>query len=47
MAQLLTEHHMRTFAERVDFLNSCPDGDVAKVVGEFLDKRPARFGAPS
>ena len=41
VAGLLQKHNLRTFADRVDFLNTCPDGDVSRIVGEFLDKRPA------
>ena len=41
VSQLLQKHNLRTFADRVDFLNTCPDPDVARTVGEFLDKRPA------
>lgn len=40
-AELLEQLELRTFAERVDFLNTCPDGEVAQVVGQFLDARPA------
>lgn len=39
--QLLVKHGMKTFAERVDFLNSCPDGQVAEQLGKFLDEKPA------
>ena len=40
VSQLLQKHNLRTFADRVDFLNTCPDTDVSRIVGEFLDKRP-------
>lgn len=41
VVELLQQHGLRTFADRVDFLNTCPDGEVAKTVGEFLDQKPA------
>jgi len=41
MAHLLTKHNMRTFADRVDFLNNCPDNQVAETLGKFLDAKPA------
>jgi N-sulfoglucosamine sulfohydrolase len=41
MADLLTKHQMRTFGERVDFLKNGGDAQVAGMVGEFLDKKPA------
>lgn len=34
------EHHLQTFADRVDFLNTCPDDQVAEQVATFLEKRP-------
>ncbi len=40
MAQLLEKHGMKTFADRVDFLNNCPDGQVAETLGKFLDEKP-------
>jgi arylsulfatase A-like enzyme len=39
--RIFDEHQLRTFAERVDFLNTCPDDEVALQVAAFLDKRPA------
>lgn len=39
--RLLQKHDLRTFDERVDFLNSCPDAQVPQAVAEFLDQRPA------
>lgn len=39
--EFIQKHDLRTFAERVDFLNTCPDGEVAQVVGQFLDQKPA------
>jgi N-sulfoglucosamine sulfohydrolase len=38
--QAFDEHRLRTFADRVDFLNTCPDDQVASQVAKFLDKRP-------
>jgi N-sulfoglucosamine sulfohydrolase len=38
---LLQKHGLRTFADRVDFLNTCPDGEVATQLATFLDKKPA------
>jgi len=38
--QVFDEHQLRTFADRVDFLNTCPDAEVANQVAAFLDKRP-------
>jgi N-sulfoglucosamine sulfohydrolase len=34
------EHRLRTFADRVDSLNTCPDDQVADQVVAFLDKKP-------
>ena len=39
--RVFDEHGLRTFAERVDFLNTCPDDEVAGQVAAFLDKKPA------
>ena len=41
IAALLEKHHLKTFADRVDFLNTCPDGQVAATVQTFLDGKPA------
>jgi len=38
---LYDKHHLQTFADRVDFLNTCPDNQVAAEVAAFLDKKPA------
>jgi len=38
--ELLQQQGLCTFAERVDFLNTCPDAEVAATVGKFLDQRP-------
>jgi len=39
-ARVFAEHDLKTFADRVDFLNSCPDPEVAGQVAAFLDARP-------
>jgi arylsulfatase A-like enzyme len=39
--RVFDEHRLQTFAERVDFLNTCPDDEVAGQVAAFLDKKPA------
>ena len=39
--RVFEEHHLKTFLERVDFLNTCADPEVAGQVAAFLDKRPA------
>ena len=39
--RVFNEHRLRTFADRVDFLNTCPDNQVAVQVAAFLDKKPA------
>jgi N-sulfoglucosamine sulfohydrolase len=41
VAQIFEEHQLKTFKDRVDFLNTCPDAEVAGKVGEFLEQRPA------
>jgi N-sulfoglucosamine sulfohydrolase len=41
MRRVFNEHRLRTFAARVDFLNTCPDNQVAVQVAAFLDKKPA------
>lgn len=41
IGELLTEHKMRTFTERVDFLEGCPDAQVASRLDDFLEKKPA------
>lgn len=41
MAQMIDGHQMKTFAARVDSLNTCADNDVAGQVAAFLDKKPA------
>jgi N-sulfoglucosamine sulfohydrolase len=39
--RVFRENQLRTFADRVDFLNTCPDDQVAEQVAAFLDKKPA------
>jgi arylsulfatase A-like enzyme len=39
--ELYEKNHLQTFADRVDFLNTCPDDQVASQVTAFLDKKPA------
>jgi N-sulfoglucosamine sulfohydrolase len=39
--QLYEKQHLQTFADRVDFLNTCPDDQVAGQLLAFLDKKPA------
>lgn len=41
MRRVFDERQMRTFTERVDFLNTCPDEQVAEQVAIFLDQKPA------
>ncbi len=38
---LLDKHKLRTFKERVDFLNTCADDQVPGQVAQFLDQCPA------
>ena len=33
--ELYQKHHLQTFADRVDFLNTCPDDQVAAQVGRL------------
>jgi arylsulfatase A-like enzyme len=40
MEKLFDRHQLRTFADRVDFLNTCGDNEVANQVELFLEKRP-------
>jgi len=39
--RVFKENRLRTFGDRVDFLNTCPDDQVASQVAAFLDKKPA------
>ena len=41
VGQLLEKHDMKTFARRVDFLNTCPDTQVPEQMEKFLDQKPA------
>lgn len=41
IGRIYQEHNLRTFASRVDFLNTCPDDEVAAQVAGFLDRKPA------
>lgn len=38
---LLEKHDLKTFARRVDFLNTCPDAQVPEQLEKFLDQKPA------
>jgi len=40
-ARVFEEHHLKTFADRVDYLRTGPDPQVAAQVAEFLDGKPA------
>ncbi|MFN7560176.1 MAG: sulfatase, partial [Prosthecobacter sp.] len=40
-SKVFQEHVLKTFASRVDSLNSCGDNEVAAQVAAFLDKKPA------
>jgi N-sulfoglucosamine sulfohydrolase len=39
--EIYEKHQLQTFHDRVDYLNNCPDNQVAEQVTMFLDKRPA------
>lgn len=41
LGELLTKHNLRTFDQRVDFLQNCTDPQVADQLGAFLDRKPA------
>ena len=41
IGELLTKYNLRTFEQRVDFLDGCPDPQVAEQLGAFLDRKPA------
>jgi arylsulfatase A-like enzyme len=41
IGELLTKHHLRTFADRVDYLKTGPDEKVAEQFAAFLDLKPA------
>jgi N-sulfoglucosamine sulfohydrolase len=40
IGKIFQEHQLTTFKDRVDFLNNCPDAEVAGKVGEFLSQKP-------
>ena len=39
--QIFREHKLQTFIDRVDFLNQCPDNQVAGQLAAFLEGKPA------
>jgi N-sulfoglucosamine sulfohydrolase len=39
--KLYDDKDLQTFSDRVDFLNTCPDDQVATQIAAFLDKKPA------
>lgn len=41
IARVFEEHKLKTFVDRVDSLNTCPDPQVAEQLGLFLDRKPA------
>jgi N-sulfoglucosamine sulfohydrolase len=41
IARVFEEHQLKTFVDRVDSLNTCPDPQVAEQLALFLDKKPA------
>jgi arylsulfatase A-like enzyme len=41
IARVFQQHNLRTFAERVDYLRTGGDAEVAGQVAEFLDQKPA------
>ena len=41
MASLLDKHELRTMRDRLDYVNTGPDTQVATQAAEFLDKKPA------
>lgn len=41
VAEVFEKYDLKTFKDRVDFLNTCPDNAVAGQLNEFLDKKPA------
>jgi len=38
--ELMEKHKLRSFSERVDFLNTCADNEVPNQLAQFLDQRP-------
>ncbi len=41
VAELLEKHNLKTFARRVDSLNTCADAEVPAQIEKFLDQKPA------
>lgn len=41
VTQVFERHNLKTFKDRVDFLNNCSDAEVAGKVAEFLEQKPA------
>ena len=41
IAQIMDKHGLKSFAKRVDFLNTCPDAEVPEQLEKFLDQKPA------
>jgi arylsulfatase A-like enzyme len=41
VARIFEQHSLKTFADRVDYLRTGPDNEVAERVAEFLDQKPA------
>jgi arylsulfatase A-like enzyme len=41
VSRIFEEHQLKSFSDRVDFLNTCADNEVAGQVTAFLDKKPA------
>jgi len=40
-AKVFDDHHLKTFIDRVDSLNTCSDNEVATQIAAFLDQTPA------
>ena len=41
LSRIYDKNQLRTFADRVDFLNTCGDSEVATQMAGFLDRKPA------
>lgn len=41
IGQIIDKHDLKTFARRVDFLNTCPDAQVPEQMEKFLEQKPA------
>lgn len=41
VVDIMQQHGLITFADRVDFLHTCSDAEVAQSVNEFLEQKPA------